>query len=459
MKHNVLLALKDPTKKLRIRLVVASTLVVVLTIGAVLAFAAGGNSNKLLNASDAVVSGNATKTNGGVKFDTTSIVTTVPATQATTTKPSGGTTTPTGKFYVVGKDIIDPDGNIFVPNGANVGVRQAPNLEKSFVFNYFGTANGQSSNVQAWGWNTIRVNANCESGLSNPTYAQTYAGLDELIKEYTAKKIVVMIDCHKGGVTVVDVDYNNANVQTVVNFFDTLTKTYKDNPYVWYNTANEPSGSNNAAQWTALQNGLYQSVRKNAPDSIFIADLPAGGNAIENLTTGNTFETLSPGKCNLVYAWHSYGYVGDYTGALNPATSDARHKAVFEALARKKVPMVVGEFGDPLAQDGSPLNSGDPSPGAVAGNPDINRNGANAVMKYAPQYGYGLLWWHATGDSNSFIVYSLTKNMQSPWGAVNNQSILSPAGQTFWNITHTNKAPVKFTGRYADSGCASAAGK
>ena len=64
MKHNVLLALKDPTKKLRIRLVVASTLVVVLTIGAVLAFAAGGNSNKLLNASDAVVSGNATKTNG-----------------------------------------------------------------------------------------------------------------------------------------------------------------------------------------------------------------------------------------------------------------------------------------------------------------------------------------------------------------------------------------------------------
>lgn len=459
MKHNVLLALKDPTRKVKVRLLVASSLVAVLTVGAVLAFAAGTNSNKVLNASDAVVSGNATKTNGGVRFDTSSVVTTPTTQTPTTAGPGTGGTTPTGKFYVVGKNIVDPDGNIFLPMGANVAVRQAPNLEKGFVFNYFGTANGQSANVQAWGWNTLRVNTNCEPGLSNPTYDQTYAGIDELVKEYTSKKIVIMLDCHKNGVTVKNLDFSDSNIQIIVNFFDVLTKKYKDNPYVWFNTANEPSGSNNVGQWTGLQNGLYQSVRKNAPDNIFIADLPDGGNAVEDLTTGNVPSTLGSGKCNLVYAWHAYGYVGDYTGSLNGATSDARHKQVIDTLSAKNIPMIVGEFGDPLAQNGNQLHSGDPSPGAVAGNPDINRNGSNAVMKYAPAAGYGLLWWHATGDSNAFQVYSLTKNLQSPWGAIANQSILSSSGQTFWNLTHPNKPVVKFTGKYADSGCASAAGK
>lgn len=386
-----------------------------------------------------------------VEFGTQSTTaTTSPATTNPVTTSTNPTSLPTGKFYVVGKQIVDPDGNIFLPMGANVAVRQSPNLEKGFVFNYFGTANGQSEKVKAWGWNTIRVNAACDL-TSNPSLAQTYAGLDELIKEYTSKKIVVLIDCHQGGVTVTDVDFINANVQKVVSFFDALAKNYNNNPYVWFNTANEPSATNNVAQWTALQNSLYARIRQYAPNNIFVADLPAGGNAIQDLTTGNVHQNLGSGKCNLVYGWHSYGYIDSYD--TNVATNEAKHKATIDALVAKNIPVIIGEFGDPLKQDGTPLHLGDPSPGAVAGNPDINRIGANAVMKYAPAAGYGLLWWHATGDSNSFIVYSLTKTMTSPWDAINNQSILSPAGQTFWNITHQNRATVKFTGNLSESNC------
>ena len=223
----------------------------------------------------------------------------------------GGGTVASGKFYVVGKQIIDPDGNIFRPMGANVAVRQAPYLEKNFVFNYFGTANGKSEEVKAWGWNTIRVNVACNI-TSNPSVSETLAGLDELIKEYTAKKLVVMIDCHDGNITVKDVNYDNPSVQSAMNFFDTLAKAYKNNPYVWFNTVNEPWGSSNIPQWSDLQNKLYARIRANAPDNIFVADLSGGGNAIENLVDGNLHGTYGAGKCNLVYGWHSYGFINGF---------------------------------------------------------------------------------------------------------------------------------------------------
>ena len=360
---------------------------------------------------------------------------------------SGGGNVASGKFYVVGKQIIDPDGNIFRPMGANVAVRQAPYLEKNFVFNYFGTANGKSEEVKAWGWNTVRVNVACNI-TSNPSVSETLAGLDELIKEYTAKKLVVMIDCHDGNITVKDVNYDNPSVQSAMNFFDTLAKAYKNNPYVWFNTVNEPWGSSNIPQWSDLQNKLYARIRANAPDNIFVADLSGGGNAIENLVDGNLHGTYGAGKCNLVYGWHSYGFINGFA-------DDAKHKDYINRLSAMNIPMVVGELGDPLNEFGQPLTAlGYPG---VAGNPTQNRIGANAVISYAAPAGYGLLWWHATGDTNSSITYSLTTRKIAPW-LVNssNLSELSATGRRYWDVSHQNHILGKFTGNLKNSNCASA---
>ncbi|RTK95343.1 hypothetical protein EKI60_00085 [Candidatus Saccharibacteria bacterium] len=352
----------------------------------------------------------------------------------------------TGKFYVVGKHIVDPDGNIFLPMGANVGMRQAPYLENNYLFNYFGTANDKSEQVRAWGWNTIRPNINCAPSGS-PSAAETLAGLDQLVAEYTAKKLVVMITCR---VTVgTDYAYSSSTVQASLPMIKTIAQKYKNNPYVWMNTFNEPIV--NQPAWTSLNQSLYNDVRALAPDMIFVADLAGLGNQIETIADGNLATTFGAGKCNVIYDWHAYGFINGYG-------TDATHQQYINRVASKNIALVVGEFGDPIKDDGSPLRATDPTVPGVAGNPDQNRIGANAVMSYGPAAGYGLIWWIATGDSNQGIVYSLTKDKSSPWTVTtgNAATKLAPAGKRFWDLSRQSHNLGRFNGNIADSGCASA---
>ena len=375
-------------------------------------------------------------------------VTDTSASKGKAIKFNGQAATPTGKFYVVGKNIVDPSGNIFLPMGANVGMRQAPYLEHNYLFNYFGTANDQIAAVKAWGWNTIRPNINCAPSGS-PSYAETMAGLDALVTEYTKgpQKLVVMVTCRV--VVGTDYAYNSSTIQASLPMIKDIARTYKDNPYVWMNTFNEPISNQNA--WTSLNQSLYNDVRALAPDMMFVADLAGLGNQIETLADGNLATTFGTGKCNVLYDWHAYGFINGYG-------SDATHQQYINAVASKNIALVVGEFGDPLKADGSPLRASDPTVPGVAGNPDQNRIGANAVIKYGPSAGYGLIWWIATGDSNQGIVYSLTKDKTSPWTvtAGNAATKLAPAGKAFWDLTHPARAVTKFTGNVRDSGCASA---
>ncbi len=357
------------------------------------------------------------------------------------------------KFYIVGKQIIDPNCRIFLPMGANVGMRQAPYLEHNYLFNYFGTANDQSDSVRAWGWNTIRPNINC-APTSSPSYAETMAGLDQLVNEYTVntqgkEKIVVMITCR---VTVgTDYSYNSSQIQASLPMIKAIAQKYKDNPYVWMNTFNEPIVNQSA--WASLNQSLYDDVRALAPDMIFVVDLAGMGNQIEALADGNLATTFGSGKCNVLYDWHAYGFINGQWA------DDVTHKTYINSVASKSIPLVVGEFGDPIRDGGSPYHFEDNDiPGGVAGNPDQNRIGANAVLKYGPIANVGLVWWIATGDSNQGIVYSLTKDKSSPWtvNAGNASSKLAPAGKLFWDLTHPQRPTTSFTGNLANSGCASA---
>ena len=54
----------------------------------------------------------------------------------------------TGRFTIVGRDIVDPDGNRFYPVGANVSVRQGP-YEHGYTFNWNGTATGHAEDAKA----------------------------------------------------------------------------------------------------------------------------------------------------------------------------------------------------------------------------------------------------------------------------------------------------------------------
>lgn len=366
-----------------------------------------------------------------------------PASPADPATPAEG-----GRFTIVGRDIVDPAGNVFVPMGANVAVRQGQ-FETGYAFNWNGTATGHVDDVLAWGWNTVRATLVC-SPTDGPTLDELNAGIDDFIREYTAKQVVVMVECHD--ITGDDLTPDDPKVQELLTFWDRLATTWKDNPYVWFNTYNEPQITATPAgvdNWMALQRDALQRLRAIAPDSVFVADIPGGAQALETFTFDRPITELGAGQCNVLYAWHSYGALGkdgvfgEFADFGDEEASRANHREAFEYLRDNDIPMVIGEVGDPLTLDeGS------------AGQPIWNRIGARAVIDLAPEFGVGLLWWHATGDSGIFLTYSLMADRHAPpWSAATTGEGLSDAGRMFWEASKAQPEPAPFTGDLAESNC------
>jgi mannan endo-1,4-beta-mannosidase len=337
----------------------------------------------------------------------------------------GGGGNPTGTFYIVGTDIVGPDGNKFYPVGSNVGDVGGFNGNGA-------TTIGHSSDAVAWGWNTIRFNEWCTDSASWMPRAQWgYQGLlnqvDSVVQEYTSKKIVVMIACHDG----------TTNQAQIDQFWTDVSVKYRSNPYVWFNAANEPGWADNAA-WLTLQQRYLGLVRSQGAENIFVADSMNAGNdmgwngakVIYDPTMGPTLQQTN--RCNLLFSLHDYGGYG----------ARADMPTYLDNVKNAGLPLIVGEFGE-----------------YYDGRSDANSTGqqyhdaSNAVFTYGPQRGIGLLTWHGTHNDG----YSL-KNDGGPFYEGGPSASLSWEGQQLWNITHAKPNLGAYTGTYAPSNCPSAVG-
>ena len=361
---------------------------------------------------------------------------------------SGTPVGPTGRVTLVGRDLVDPDGNRFYPIGANVAVRQGQ-YEEGYTFNWNGTATGRAAAVKAWGWNTVRANLICVPPPS-PTVDELNTGIDAFIDEFTAQHIVVMVDCHD--VTGADLAPSAGRVQALYPFWERLARKYRDNPYVWFNMFNEPvSGGSDAdvRNWMSLQQSALAHLRAIAPYNVFVADIPRYGQGAESFVGANSITRLGAGQCNVLYSWHAYGALGvdgtfgRFEDWADEAASLRNHRDAFRYLRDHDIPVVIGELGDPLTLDEG-----------TAGLPIWNRVGARAVMAAAADYGIGMLWWHATGDSGVFLTYSLMADRhRAPWSAGTTGAGLSDGGRRFWNASKHAPDLGPFTGDLGRSNC------
>lgn len=359
----------------------------------------------------------------------------------------GGGGNPTGKFYIVNSDIIAPDGSIYYPIGANVGM----DLEN---FTWDGKANGHVADVEAWGWNTVRLTLYCTntesySNIAREGYPAFMNRVDAFVQEYTSRKIVVMIECHElTGAIKTGGNYGDKLNQTDKFITDIATK-YKNNTYVWINALNEPVWSDNNA-WVDIQKHYLNLVRATGAENIVVADNMNTGNdaswdgakKVYDPSMGQAVRAANP--CNVLFSLHAYG-----GAAENPGT-----QAYFNNVKAAKLALIIGEIG--YTVDGT----------TTAGSYAQNVRGFNEAMQYAPAMGIGMLWWHATHGQYGVDPYWLkngtSKTYLNKTGAFyegGNSANLSPAGQQFWNLSHNKPNLGMFTGSYAASGCSSAAGR
>lgn len=270
---------------------------------------------------------------------------TTPATEApaTTVAMQAG-----NGFAVQGSQIIGPDGNPFIVKGVNVN-----------GFNWVWprrTVDDIDLITNCWNFNLVRVNSFLFGGMTKYQQYTTNNDLDEIVRAFTERQIVVVFEGHDyiGGY------YQGDDLEKLVTWFRDLATKYRDNPYVWFDVMNEPGGrrSLDVDQWVNVHGRVVQAIRDDADaDNIIIVEGAFGGQDAGNKDAspvsdsailqhgedvihfnGRTFE-------NIAFSIHTYDLWNQ---------GDAKLVDFLDRVEQKGYPMIIGEYGVYTDQDVTP---------------------------------------------------------------------------------------------------------
>lgn len=315
----------------------------------------------------------------------------------------------TGAFQIKNGQILDPNGSVFNAAGVNIY------------------------------WNTTTMAQLCPTAACTPFlqnfphvnfvrmvwengYNQT--GMEPYVGYLTALGIVVDIGDFNISPSQPPAAGTTLTAQTA--WYSGLASTYKNNPYVWYESQNEMYGPGSTV--ASNEQILYNTVRAQTSTGIVFLGFPGGGNLgtvginaniyVNGIFTGpmpaSTFTPMS----NIVWDLHFYAFLvnkieGSYSTdiptiqtVLTGSIPNAYGVSAAQTLtsADGTVPVIVGEFGNSttgqsLDPDGAELVT------ATATYPSDSGYAAFAVGTYA----IGVTCCNALTDGSS--------NLTSPYGA------------------------------------------
>lgn len=336
-----------------------------------------------------------------------------------------------GQFTTVNGKIYDPNGNLFIANGVNIpGYNEWVGRDPS---------NDVSKIADDWGFNMVRVMNQPFATWQAPGYA---TNLDNIIKNYTARGVVVVIETHESSNTY----YQGAQLTQAANWYASLATKYKNNPYVWFSTGNEPGNeakptdpaqlatwdqwTPDGQKWLTMNQTIMSAIRATGNTSIMIADGTNNGqdqawddrgNLVPKHSAILTYgPTLTSQFSNVVFDTHIYGEWSS-GGAIT-----SRLPQYIQATENENLPLIFGEygatvFGDWYQEQVDFLK--------VADQYDIGR----AAWSWSDVSG-----WNLTTSSDPSAAGTAWANgggylINDPVDPTN----LSPFGQLVWNENHT----------------------
>ncbi|HEY6461160.1 MAG TPA: cellulase family glycosylhydrolase, partial [Polyangiaceae bacterium] len=273
---------------------------------------------------------------------------------------------PASGFSVQNGQIIAPDGGVFVARGINV----YDSAQGSVSTN----AAGAPLTTLFPGINFIRLDT---YQYSDPSFFQTF------VEQMSALHVVVEIEHHEGaggGVA----PLTGQDLTDESSWFATLAAAFKDDPYVWFGTLNEPSGP--GSDLTAEQVSNYQAIRGAGSNAIVMMEV-LGDYSTGSLTVGAGHGLVASsyaGMSNIVWDFHYYNWLSGYsadvgTNANLLASYIAQSQTI--ASADGTVPVLIGEYG--ISTDGTNVD-----PGGDATCVAVQQSGAGSAAwnwdSYAP---------------------------------------------------------------------------
>ncbi|MPR35256.1 cellulase family glycosylhydrolase [Salmonirosea aquatica] len=310
--------------------------------------------------------------------------------------------TESADFSVNGSTIVDKTGAEFIAKGINVNGPGWPWTRQ--------TIPDINLIVDTWKFNTIRLNC----WVQNPPYNNpNNSDLDAIVKSFTDKKVVVILEDHSFTGTYPNTDQLN----TAVSWWTAQALKYKTNAYVWFNLINEPGSSGSGsvpASWLTVHETIIKAIRNAGADNIIVCDEHGYGQANGFAATENSAaltygEMLTSKYRNLVFSLHLYDLW---------VYGKSRLDNYVNSVKAKKLALLIGEYG--------------------VGSTDVTAEVASSVMQVGIPQKIGRIGWHWAGIDT----YKLANTGDGGGFAIDNTTGAKPTnlgfgGNLIWLDNHT----------------------
>lgn len=274
-----------------------------------------------------------------------------------------------GRLSVKGMHIVNKNGKPFVIKGVSThGIAWFPQYVNKKTF----------ASLKSRGVNTVRLamyteeyDGYCNSSVQRQSELKKL--IDQGVKAATELGMYVIIDWH-----ILSDGNPLKNKSKAKKFFKETAKKYASHNNVLYEICNEPNGSDGS--WKNVRKyakEIISTIRREDKKAIIIVGTPTWCQEV-----GAAVKSPLSGK-NLVYALHFYA-----------ATHTQWLRDQVEAAAKKKLPMLVSEFGITEA----------------SGNGKVSTSEGNKWMKLLNKYKIGRVCWNLSNkNENSALLKSSCK--------------------------------------------------
>ena len=291
------------------------------------------------------------------------------------------------RFKVEGTRIVDENGAAFIAKGVNVNGPYWPWPRP--------TLPDVPLIADVWKCNTVRLNCWPEFKI----YNSNNTDMDGIVKAFTDKKVVVMIEQHN----FTGKYPTAAELNELTNFWTALAAKYKNNEYVWFNIMNEPGGGGNVpADWLHAHETVIKAIRNAGAPNIIVLDEHGFGQAggFASITGSGVLtygQALTSKYKNLLFSLHLYS---------NWIYGQERLTQYVDAVHAKNLALVIGEYGTA---------------------PDYSMEVATSVFKVALAKNIGRIAWAWAGDD----IHDLVRTGNGGGYEIDNTSGSKPSNLSF----------------------------
>ncbi len=324
--------------------------------------------------------------------------------------------------------IRDPEGRVFVPIGANV-------TGQTSFWPYSDPLSERFTRTweQGWRFNTMRVCTYYFRGAAEGEQENPWTN-DDIVRHWTRRNVVVILvpfdfpnKAHsKAGRAVVE-----AQTAAHAAFWAEMAARplYRNNPYVWFNIANEVLGETwdeeNLRVWVEFHRACIAAIRGAGAENMIVVDgmwagqdLPWSGARPDLYTRGAVYlrgREVVEGFENVIFGLHPYGLLDE----TRPFPDDFVDRWM-AALKAKGLRAVFTELGLPAYW------------------PKVQNDRIVHVVRRAAETGAGALAWHwSPGDGASMT--SARGGRGEEIDRLDAPTNLSPhQGRAFWDIVHVH---------------------